>query len=81
MQDGESNKISVPKLYYYDPRKLNVILTQIRCTASFLNHDLHKVHILSAENSNRVKRNEEKVCVCVCVCLNAGWCLVSTLND
>jgi hypothetical protein len=24
-----------------------VILTQIRCTASFLNHDLHKVHILS----------------------------------
>ena len=36
------------KLYYYGPRKLNVILTQIRCTASFLNHDLHKVHILSS---------------------------------
>jgi hypothetical protein len=34
-----------------------------------------------AENSKRVKRNEEKVCVCVCVCLDAGWCLVSTLND
>jgi hypothetical protein len=44
----QSNKISVPKLYYYGPRKLNVILTQIRCTASFLNHDLHKVHILSS---------------------------------
>jgi hypothetical protein len=109
-----------------------VILTQIRCTASFLNHDLHKVHTLSspacscgapqedanhfffvctkyslirnelflsisdllllyiqsllhyienaqenkkntilsyniAENSKRVKRNEEKVCVCVCM--------------
>jgi uracil phosphoribosyltransferase len=29
-----------------------------------------------AENSKRVKRNEEKVCVCVC--LDAGWCLVST---
>ena len=34
-----------------------------------------------AENSKRIKRNEEKVCVCVCVCLDAGWCLVSTLND
>ena len=32
-----------------------------------------------AENSKRVKRNEEKVCVCVC--MDAGWCLVSTLND
>ena len=32
-----------------------------------------------AENSKRVKTNEEKVCVCVC--LDAGWCLVSTLND
>ena len=30
-----------------------------------------------AKNSKRVKRNEEKVCVC----LDAGWCLVSTLND
>jgi hypothetical protein len=28
--------------------ELNVILTQIRCTASFLNHDQHKVHILSS---------------------------------
>jgi hypothetical protein len=32
-----------------------------------------------AENSKRVKRNEEKVCVCMY--LDAGWCLVSTLND
>ena len=46
--NSQSNKISVPKLYYHGPRKLNVILTQIRCTASFLNHDLHKVHILSS---------------------------------
>ena len=46
--NSQPNKISVPKLYYYGPRKLNVILTQIRCTASFLNHDLHKVHILSS---------------------------------
>ena len=33
-----------------------------------------------AENSKRIKRNEEKVCH-VCVCLDAEWCLVSTLND
>jgi hypothetical protein len=32
-----------------------------------------------ADNSKRVKRNEEQVCVCVS--MDAGWCLVSTLND
>ena len=31
-----------------------------------------------AENSKRIKRNEEKY---VCVCLDVGWCLVSTLKD
>ena len=46
--NSQSNKISVPKLYYYGPRKLNVILTQLRCTASFLNNDLYNVHILSS---------------------------------
>jgi len=45
--NSQSNKISVAKLYYYGPRKLNVILAQLRCTASFLNHDLFKVNILS----------------------------------
>ena len=44
--NSQSNKISVPKLYYYGPRKLNVILAQLRCTASFRNQDLYKVHIL-----------------------------------
>ena len=36
-----------------------------------------------AGNIKRIQRNEENVCVCVCVCvcLDAGWCLVSTLND
>ena len=42
-RNSQSNKISIPKLYYYGPRKLNVILTHLRCTASFLNHDLYKV--------------------------------------
>jgi hypothetical protein len=45
--NSQSNKISVPKLYHYGPRKLNLILTQLRCTASFLNYDLYNVHILS----------------------------------
>jgi len=46
--NSQSNKTSVPQLYYYGPRKLNVILTQLRCRASFLNHDLYKVNILSS---------------------------------
>jgi hypothetical protein len=29
----------VPKHFMYGPRKLNVILTQLRCSASFLNND------------------------------------------
>ena len=41
--NSQSNKISVPKLYYYGARKLNVILTQLRCSASFLNQDIYKV--------------------------------------
>jgi hypothetical protein len=46
--NSQSNKISVPKLYYYGPVKLNVILTQPKCIASFLNQDLYKIHILSS---------------------------------
>ena len=34
--NSQTNKISVPKFYYYGPRRLNVILTQLRCIASFL---------------------------------------------
>jgi hypothetical protein len=45
--NNQSNKISVAKLYYYGPRNINVILTQLGCTASFLNHDVYKVTTLS----------------------------------
>ena len=38
---------TVPKHYFYGPRKLNIILTQLRRTASFLNYDLFQVGILS----------------------------------
>ena len=46
--NSQPNKIPVPKLYYYGPRKLNIILKQLRCRASFLNHDLCKVNISSS---------------------------------
>ena len=45
--NSQLNKISVAKLYYYGPRKKNVILAQPRCRASVLNHDIFKVNILS----------------------------------
>jgi hypothetical protein len=43
------SSISMPILrhYSYGPRKLNIILTQLRCNASFLNYDLCKIKILS----------------------------------
>jgi hypothetical protein len=38
--NSQTNKVSVPKLYYYGSRILNVSLTQLRPTASVLSHDL-----------------------------------------
>ena len=48
------SSISMPTLrhYYYGPRKLNIILTQLRCNASFLNYGLCKVKILSNASCN-----------------------------
>jgi hypothetical protein len=43
----ETENHAVPKHYFYGPRKLNIILTQLRRTASFLNYDLFQVGILS----------------------------------
>jgi hypothetical protein len=37
----------VPKHYEIRPRKPNIILTQLRCFASFLNYDLFQVNIVS----------------------------------
>ena len=37
----------IPRHYSYGPRKLNIILTQLRCNAPFLNYDLCKVTIIS----------------------------------
>jgi hypothetical protein len=38
---------TVPKHYFYGPQKLNIILTQLRSSASFLNYDLFRVGIVS----------------------------------
>jgi hypothetical protein len=37
---SKRNEINiVPKHFMYGPQKLNVILTQLRCSTSFLNND------------------------------------------
>ena len=36
-----------PKYLLYGTRKLNITLSQLRCSSSFLNYDLFKVNILS----------------------------------
>ena len=43
-----SQKVIVPEQFLIGPRKLNIILTQLRCSASFLNSDLHRVNIINS---------------------------------
>ena len=35
----DSTSMPIPRHFSYGPRKLNIILTQLRCNASFLNYD------------------------------------------
>ena len=42
------NENSIPKYYYYGPRQLNILLTQFRCSATFLNQDLYRINIVSS---------------------------------
>ena len=44
--------ILVPKYFEYGPRGLNIILTQLRCSASFLNYDLYRVNIIADPSCN-----------------------------
>ena len=48
----------VPKHYEIGPRKRNIILTQLRCFASFLNYALFQVNIVS-DPSCRCGANRE----------------------
>jgi hypothetical protein len=41
------NTKRIPKHFYYGPRKLNIILTQLRNSYSFLNYDLSMVNIVN----------------------------------
>jgi hypothetical protein len=43
----ETENHSVPKHFFCGPRKLNIILTQLRSSASFLNFDIFRVGIVS----------------------------------
>jgi hypothetical protein len=48
---SKRNEINiVPKHFMYGSRKLNVILTQLRCSTSFLNNDWFKSNIVSSPN-------------------------------
>jgi hypothetical protein len=42
----ETENHAVSKHYLYGPRKLNIILTKLRSSASFLNYDLFRVGIV-----------------------------------
>ena len=43
----------VPKHFLYGPRKLNVVLTQIRHSAPFLNDDLYNDNIINTAACRR----------------------------
>ena len=48
---NNANEINiVPKQFLYGQRKLNVTLTQVRCSISFLNNDLYKSNIIYSPN-------------------------------
>ena len=44
---SNSYSVHIPKYYSYGPRELNIVLTQFRYSATFLNYDLFKVNIIS----------------------------------
>ena len=43
---NDSLLCKIETFYLYGPRKLNIILTQLRCSASFLNNDLFRANII-----------------------------------
>ena len=43
----ETENHAVPKHYLYGSRKMNIILTHIRSSASFLNYDLFRVGVVA----------------------------------
>jgi hypothetical protein len=57
---SKRNEINiVPKHFMYGSRKLNVILTQLRCSTSFLNNDWFKSNIVSSPNCACIVARED----------------------
>jgi hypothetical protein len=46
-KEQSDNAKRIAKHFYYGPRKLNIILTQLRNSYSFLNYDLSQVNIVN----------------------------------
>ena len=46
-KEQSDNTKRIPKHFYYGPKNLNIILTQLRNSYSFLNYDLSKVNIVN----------------------------------
>ena len=46
-KEQSDNTKRIPKHFYYGPRNLNIILTQLRNSYSFLNYDLSKANIVN----------------------------------
>jgi hypothetical protein len=90
-----SISMPIPKHYAHVPRKLNIILTHLRCNASFLNYDLWKVKklynnwsfllvLLSSNLSQPVSLYRYSVLVKIgspVIILAASNCSLSNLHD
>ena len=67
--------MSIQRHYSYGPRKLNILLTQLRCNASFLIYDLCKVKIVSNTSCNCGAPCENSTsCNCGTPCENSTSC-------
>ena len=60
-KSANPEKGTAPKHFSYNPRKLNIILTQFRCSATFLNNDLFRINIVS-DPSCRCGAQQEDSC-------------------
>ena len=67
--------MSIQRHHSYGPRKLNILLAQLRCNASFLSYDLCKVQIVSNTSCNCGAPCENSTsCNCGAPCENSTSC-------
>ena len=78
-KEQSDNTKRIPKHFYYGPRKLNIILTQLRNSYSFLNYDLSKINIVNdAACSCGAPREDAEIRLIMMNNLN--WVQTSDLN-